>query len=91
MTKILVAEDDKALNGLVSAYLKDNGYAVTSCKNGAEAYSALENDTFDMLLTDIMMPEMDGFTLAERVRERDKRIPILFLTAKDDKISKQFG
>lgn len=91
MTKILIAEDDRALNGLVYTYLKDNGYNVTACADGAEALKAMENESFDMLISDIMMPNMDGFTLAQKVRETDKKIPILFMTAKDDKPSKQFG
>lgn len=91
MVKILVVEDDKALNGLVCAYLRDNGYFVTSCRDGAEALSALEKEKFAMILTDIMMPNVDGFSLAESVRLTDKDTPILFMTAKDDKPSKMFG
>ncbi|MBQ7227554.1 MAG: response regulator transcription factor [Clostridia bacterium] len=91
MADILVVEDDLALNKLVSAELKSNGYGVTVCFNGEEALSALENKRFDLILTDVMMPVMDGFTLAENVRKTDEATPIVFMTARDDKPSKQLG
>jgi DNA-binding response OmpR family regulator len=91
MIKILLAEDDKALNNLVASSLKGNGYEVVTCFDGKEAFNAFESQQIDMLLTDIMMPEMDGFTLAKKVRENNKQIPILFMTALDDKTSEQRG
>ena len=91
MIKILVAEDDKAINGLVCTYLRNNGYAPTACYNGEEALAAMENNTFSMIISDIMMPKMDGFELAENIRAVDKQTPILFMTAKDDKPSKLFA
>lgn len=91
MTKILVAEDDKAMNGLVSTYLRDNGYEVKSCFNGEEALKALESGSFSMIISDIMMPVTDGFELAETVRLTDKTTPIIFMSAKDDKPSKMYG
>ncbi len=91
MVKILLAEDDKALNELVSSMLIGNGYSVVSCHDGQEALGRLEEDLFDMIITDIMMPETDGFALAEAVRRTDAHIPILFMTALDDKPSKQRG
>lgn len=91
MVKILLAEDDKALNELVSSMLIGNGYSVVSCHDGQEALGKLEEDVFDMIITDIMMPETDGFALAEAVRRTDAHIPILFMTALDDKPSKQRG
>lgn len=91
MVKILVAEDDKALNDLVCSYLKANGYQPLPCRDGKEALSLLENETADMLITDVMMPEVDGFALAEQVRAADRNIPILFMTALDDKPSKLRG
>jgi DNA-binding response OmpR family regulator len=89
MIKILLAEDDKALNNLVASSLKGNGYEVVTCFDGKEAFNAFESQQIDMLLTDIMMPEADGFTLAKKVRESNKQIPILFMTALDDKPSQQ--
>lgn len=91
MVKILVVEDDRAMNGFVSTYLRDNGYEVKSCYDGAEALKALEESKYAMILSDIMMPNVDGFALAESVRLTDKQTPILFMTAKDDKTSKLYG
>ena len=91
MVKILVVEDDKAMNGLVSSFLRDNGYFVKSCYDGAEALKALDESGYDMIISDIMMPNIDGFELAESVRAVDKNTPILFMTAKDDKTSKMYG
>lgn len=91
MSKILVAEDDKALNQLVSSTLECDGHTVVSCFDGLEAYNALEKQPFDMIISDIMMPNMDGFMLAENVRRFDSNIPILFMTALDNKPAKQKG
>ena len=91
MIKILVAEDDKAINGLVCTYLRNKGYAPTACYDGEEGLAAMEGNTFSMIISDIMMPKMDGFELAEAIRSIDKQTPILFMTAKDDKPSKLFA
>lgn len=88
---ILVAEDDKALNGLVCSYLSDNGYGVISCEDGKQALKAFNEQYPDMVISDIMMPNMDGYELARAIREKNKVVPILFMTALDDKPSKQFG
>ena len=91
MVKILVAEDDEALRRLVCAGLRNSGYEVCACGDGEEAARTLENEPFDMLITDVMMPKKDGFTLAEEVREQNKHIPILFMTALDDMPSRKRG
>ena len=91
MVKILVVDDDKAINSIVCNALCLGGYEACGKFNGAEALEAAESGTFDMIITDVMMPEMDGFELARRVRNYDKQIPILFMTALDDKPSKQLG
>lgn len=91
MVKILVAEDDKALSALVCSMLTANGFEAVPCYDGAAALREIQGQSFDMLISDIMMPEMDGFALAERVRIADSHIPILFMTALDDKLSKQRG
>ena len=91
MINILVCEDDSALNSLVCAYLRAAGYQTTSCADGKQGLEAMENGHFDLLLTDIMMPNMDGFALAEAVRASYKNIPILFMSARDDKPSKLLG
>lgn len=91
MISILLAEDDRALSALVKTYLIDGGYEVTACFDGDEALAAMESKRFDMIVTDVMMPKTDGFELARRVREIGSDIPILFMTALDDKPSKQLG
>ncbi len=91
MAKILIVEDDTALNAMVFARLVQCGYEAKACFDGAEALSYIENNPVDMILTDVMMPNTDGFTLAEKVRENNGQIPILFMTALDDKPSKQRG
>ena len=91
MIKILVAEDDIDLNRLVTSTLRLGGYEVISCRDGAEALEKLSEMRVDLLLTDIMMPKMDGFELARMIRMTDKELPIIFMTAKDDKQSKLYG
>ena len=91
MAKILVVEDENDLNRIISRSLRDRGYDVVSASNGLEALEKMETNRFDMILTDIMMPKMDGFALADSVRLTDKEIPIIFMTAKDDKPSKMFA
>ena len=91
MIKILVAEDDKALNDLVCAYLRANGYETTACFDGEGALEAMETNNYSMLITDIMMPKTDGFALAEAVRSANEQIPILFMSARDDKPAKMLG
>ena len=91
MAKIIVAEDDGALCRLICTALTATGHQAIACRDGAQALAALEEGGADLLLTDIMMPVMDGFALAERVREGDKTLPILFLTALDEKPAKLRG
>jgi len=91
LAKILVVEDDQDLNRIITKSLRDRGYDVTSAVNGLDALEKTEGVKFDMILTDIMMPKMDGFELAESIRAVDREIPIVFMTAKDDKPSKMLG
>ncbi len=91
MIKILVAEDDRDLNKYVCISLRGSGYEAVGCYDGAEALAQMETTKFDMLLTDIMMPNVDGFELAESVRAMDISMPIIFMSAKDDKTSKMLG
>ena len=91
MIKILVVEDDKPLNDLVCAYLRSAGYQTTACFDGERALAEMENNTFSLLLTDIMMPKTDGFALAEAVRAFNQQIPILFMSAREDKPAKLLG
>lgn len=82
MANILLAEDDQNLGFMVEDNLKDLGYAVSWLKNGEEAYDTFTRKPFDICLIDVMMPKMDGFELAAKIREKDEFIPLLFLTAK---------
>ena len=91
MINILVVEDDIKLNQLVCTYLNDNGYAAKGCLNPQIAYDLMYNDLYDLIISDIMMPKIDGFEFAETVRNINKTIPILFMTARDDLASKQKG
>lgn len=91
MVKILVVEDDRALNGLVCTCLREQGYDVTACYNGQEGLDAYLGASYSMIISDIMMPVMDGYTLAREVRAVNKDVPILFLTAKDEKTSKLYA
>ena len=91
MFKILVVEDDKDLNHTVCAFLNQSGYEAHGCLNAVDAYNAMYNDTFDLIVSDIMMPDIDGFEFAKTVRELNENIPILFMTARDDFASKQRG
>lgn len=91
MFKILVVEDDKDMNEAVCSYLNQHGYETFGCLDADEAYDAMYGNTFDLIVSDIMMPRIDGFEFARTVRELDENIPILFMTARDDFISKQRG
>ena len=92
MFQILVVEDEPELNRTVCSYLNRNGYEATGCLSANEAYDAMFGGTpFDLILSDMMMPEIDGFEFAKTVRELDEEIPILFMTARDDFAAKQRG
>ena len=91
MFKILVVEDDQELNRSVCTFLNRSGYEAAGCLNASDAYDALYGSTFDLIVSDIMMPDIDGYEFAQTVRELDENIPILFMTARDDFASKQRG
>lgn len=91
MFKILVVEDDRALNRTICTFLDQNGYEATGCLNANDAFDALYHQVFDLIVSDIMMPEVDGFEFARTVRETNRNIPILFMTARDDLAAKQQG
>lgn len=91
MFKILVVEDDKELNRTVCSFLNSNGYQTVGCLNANDAYDALYDSMFDLIISDIMMPGVDGFEFAQTIRDTNKEIPLLFMTARDDIISKQKG
>ena len=91
MFQILVVEDDKDLNRTVCAFLNASGYQATGCLDANAAYDAMYANVFDLIVSDIMMPGIDGFEFARTVRSLNENIPILFMTARDDFASKQRG
>ena len=91
MINILVVEDDIKLNQIVCAGLLASGYSAKGCQNPNEAYDLMYGSLFDLIISDIMMPEINGFEFAETIRSLNKTIPILFMTARDDIASKQKG
>ena len=91
MFQILVVEDDRDLNRTVCAFLNSGGYRATGCLSANEAYDAMYDTMFDLIVSDIMMPGIDGFEFAKTVRSLNENIPILFMTARDDFASKQRG
>ena len=91
MFRILVVEDDKELNRTVCAFLNSSGYEARGCLSANDAYDALYDQGFDLIVSDIMMPGVDGFEFAQSIRDTNKEIPILFMTARDDIASKQRG
>lgn len=91
MIHILVVEDDTKLNKVVCTYLNDSGFHAKGCLNANDAYDEMYNNLYELIISDIMMPEINGFEFAENVRRVNKHIPILFMSAKDDLPSKQKG
>jgi DNA-binding response OmpR family regulator len=91
MITILVVEDDDKLNRIVCARLAEQGYRTMGCLSVVEAFDRMIDPVIDLIISDIMMPELDGFQFAAMVREQDKLLPILFITARDDIGSKQKG
>lgn len=91
MANIIVVEDDPNFNRILSIYLSNHGHQVQSALSAQEAYDKMYNQLFDMILSDVMMPNIDSFEFTETVRKINPNIPILFVTAKDDIQSKQRG
>ena len=91
MINILVVEDDPNMNRLVCSYLNNSGFTATGVLSGEDALDTMYNKMFELIISDIMMPGMDGFELARIIRQINKVIPILFMSAKDDLPSKQKG
>ncbi len=91
MIHILVVDDDAALNQSVCAYLNDSGYEAKGCLSAESAYDAMYNSLYELIISDIMMPGTDGFEFAKTVRELNKAVPILFMSARDDIPAKRKG
>lgn len=91
MFRILVVEDDKNLQRLMEAVLKQNGYQVLCAANGEEALELMDHHHIDLMISDIMMPEMDGYELTDSLRRADYQLPILMVTAKESMEDKKRG
>lgn len=91
MFKILLVEDDIELNKTVCAYLNQNGFRITGCLNVNDAYNEMYGNLYELIISDIMMPGIDGFEFTESIRTVNKEIPILFMTARDDFAAKKKG
>lgn len=91
MFKVLVVEDDRDLNQTVCAYLNRSGYEAVGCLSANDAYNEMYGNMFDVIISDIMMPQIDGYEFAKTVREMNEDIPILFMTAREDFESKRKG
>jgi len=83
MLKILIAEDDRELRQLFSHVLMKNGYTVKGVSNGKEALDAMDNDYYDLIISDIMMPVMDGYEFVSLLRDSGNQTPVMMITAKD--------
>ena len=91
MINILVVDDEKHQNNVICSYLMKNNFNAIGCLNANDAYDVMYENHIDLIISDIMMPDIDGFEFAKSVRSIDKNIPLLFLTAKDDIQSKLRG
>jgi len=91
MFRILIAEDDRELRQLFSHVLAKHGYSVVGVSNGREALTEIEAGYFDLIISDIMMPEMDGYELVRTLRDAENHTPVLMITAKDAFDAMQLG
>ena len=91
ITKILLAEDDVNLGFLLTEYLEDNGFEVKCCQDGELGLNAWNSGNYNFCILDVMLPKLDGFSLAKQIREQNKTVPIILLTAKSMKEDKIFG
>jgi len=91
MLKVLVVEDDQALRKLFCTVLTKHNYQTVEAENGEEALDVLDRESVSLIITDVMMPEMDGYEFSSLVRDYDKKVPILMITAKSEINDKQQG
>ena len=91
MIQILVVDDDTKLTRSVCTYLNDSGYEAKGCFSAQAAYDAMYQKRYDLVISDIMMPDLDGFEFAKTVRGLNQNIPILFMSARDDLPAKKKG
>ena len=91
MISVLVVEDDVQFNKIMCSHLSNYGYNVTGCSSGFDALAQMEKVSFDVIVSDVMMKEMNGFEFVQQARMLDSSIPVLLLTARDDMTSKEQG
>lgn len=91
MKKVLVVEDDPNISQLIQIHLHDLGYQIQVCNHGREGFELANSNPFDLIILDIMLPEMDGLTICQRLRAFDNFTPILMITAKSEEIDKVIG
>lgn len=91
MIRILVVDDDVKLNQVVCTYLRSNGFEVKGCLSASDAYDEMYSQLYELIISDIMMPGIDGFEFARTVRDLNKNIPLLFMSARDDIGAKREG
>lgn len=89
-TKILVVEDEKAIANLIELYLTNENFIMFKCHTGAEAMKVIETEDLDMAILDIMLPDIDGFSICKKIRD-SYNFPIIMLTAKDEEVDKITG
>lgn len=89
--RILVVEDERDLNRVITKHLKKNNYSADSCFNGEEALDFVSYSEYDLIITDIMMPKVDGYEFIKRLRDSGKSTPVIMLTARDSLSDKIFG
>lgn len=89
--KILLVEDDPCFGSVLKSYLELSDYDVIHCTNGVDGFEAFRKEKFDLCLLDVMMPEMDGFTLGKKIRELDVTVPFVYITAKSMKDDMKLG
>ena len=91
MVKVLIVEDNDKLRRMIDIYLKQNNFKTYTAKDGLEALDILDNNSIDLVICDIMMPNMDGFELIKELRTVYKELPIIIVTAKESKDDKMMG
>lgn len=89
-SKILIVDDEREIADVVELYLKNENYEVVKCYNGTDALACIESDKLDMALLDVMLPDIDGFTILQRIRE-NHTFPVIMLTAKTEYMDKING
>ncbi len=91
MKKVLLVEDDRDISDLVALHLSDLGCDISSVFNGREAYDIAREKNFDLIILDLMLPEMDGLSICQKLRAHENHTPILMLTAKAEEFDKVLG